>query len=342
MDVTDESMSIFRENKSYCSCEWTKGRELNCSCGESDQEPAWRWDENAKTPATILSHNCQQVYFHKGYSVGNACIRGDTPMVAGYDYYWEIKMLSTVYGTSMMIGIGTENFNINQSNEQFCNLLGSDSESWGMKFDGRLYHNNKSQEYNSLAGFTIGSIIGVHLNMWSGSLEFYLNRVPLGVAFHGLKNKVLYPMLSSTAAHSIMKLIFAHSEPYSLSLLSVKLLNFPSVGNLPPGLKNYNKTCWWLFPKSSRIKTDNNNKKHDSPSPFPGIYVFIDSDEEDENENTSSCNLLTRRMRRVLENSRHRNPVIRSEISEPRPYLDVSYSRPIRCNRYRTRPRIDY
>lgn len=204
----------------------------------------------------------------------------------------KFKCYSKNYSLLQMIGIGTENFNINQSNEQFYDLLGSDSESWGMKFDGRLYHNNESKDYNSLAGFTRGSIIGVHLNMWSGVLEFYLNRIPLGVAFCGLKNKVLYPMLSSTAPRSIMKLIFAHSEPYSLSLLSVKLLNFPTIDKLPPGLNHYNKTCWWLFPKSSRIKTDSNNKKACGLSLFPRIYVFIDRDEEDENENTSIYTFL--------------------------------------------------
>lgn len=102
-------MSIFRENKSFCACANTKENVLNCNCGEKEQEPVWKWDENARTEATTLSHNNQQVYFHKGYSHGNACIRGDTPFVNGYDYYWEVKIISTVYGSSM-VGIKPQNF----------------------------------------------------------------------------------------------------------------------------------------------------------------------------------------------------------------------------------------
>lgn len=102
LDIADESMTIFRENKSFCACAGSKEKELSCNCGETDQEPSWKWDEKARTETSIISHNNQQVYFHKGYSTGNACVRGDTPMVTGYDYYWEIKIISAVYGTSMV------------------------------------------------------------------------------------------------------------------------------------------------------------------------------------------------------------------------------------------------
>lgn len=112
MDVWYDTMTT-RENKSYCSCFGEKDKKLTCLCGEIDYEPVWKWDENVKTPAATLSQNCQNVYFHKGYSVGNACVRGDTPLVAGYDYYWEIKMLSSVYGTSMVSAKCGENTFLN-------------------------------------------------------------------------------------------------------------------------------------------------------------------------------------------------------------------------------------
>lgn len=238
-----------------------------------------------------------------------------------------------------MIGVGTENFNINQSNQEFINLLGSDGESWGMNFNGKLNHNKKEQNYSPIAGFTMGSIIGIHLDMWNGTLEYYLNRVPLGIAFTGLKNKVLYPMLSSTAAHSIMKLIFAHSEPYSLSLLSLKSLNVPSINSLPPGLKSCSENCWWLFPKSKRLKTE--SKKLENASPLHGIYVLIDSDEEEESENTTGCNLLAHRMKRVLENSRHRNFAVRSDANAESRHFHC-HGRPVRVYRHRFRAWMDY
>lgn len=102
MDLWNDTMSPFKENKSYCGCVGAKEKKLNCFCGEVNSEPDWKWDENFKTPTIIISQNSQKVYFNKGYSLGNACVRGDTPLVAGYDYYWEVKMLSSVYGTSMV------------------------------------------------------------------------------------------------------------------------------------------------------------------------------------------------------------------------------------------------
>lgn len=229
-----------------------------------------------------------------------------------------------------MIGIGTDAFDINQSNEQFCDLLGCDSESWGMKFDGSLHHNNQTHAYNPVAGFTIGSIIGIHLNMWNGTLEYYLNRIPLGIAFDGLKNKVLYPLLSSTASHTVMKLIFAHSEPHSLSLISVKYLNEKSLNDLPPGLRYYSKNCWWLFPKSTRIKPD---KKFDLLPSLYTIDMLTDSEDEEDNPGSSDCNVLRRRGKRMFENSAA-HTALRSDGGKNRHFHSVTSGGPIRI-RYR-------
>jgi hypothetical protein len=43
---------------------------------------------------------------------------------------------------------------------------------------GTIQHMGKMQPYGPPYGH--GSIIGVHLDMWKGTLQFYLNRKPLG------------------------------------------------------------------------------------------------------------------------------------------------------------------
>jgi len=43
---------------------------------------------------------------------------------------------------------------------------------------GYIQHKGKMQPYGPPYGR--GSIIGVHLDMWKGTLQFYLNRKPLG------------------------------------------------------------------------------------------------------------------------------------------------------------------
>ena len=47
-----------------------------------------------------------QVRFHLEYSSGTAAVRGTKPLSEGH-HYWEILMQSAVYGTDMMVGLGT-------------------------------------------------------------------------------------------------------------------------------------------------------------------------------------------------------------------------------------------
>lgn len=42
------------------------------------------------------------VIFHMNYSRGTAAIKGDTFMTEG-QHFWEIKMMSSVYGTDMVL-----------------------------------------------------------------------------------------------------------------------------------------------------------------------------------------------------------------------------------------------
>lgn len=105
---------------------------------------------------------------------------------------------------------------------------------------------NSKVFYHKDAGFDIGSIVGVSLNMWTGTLEFYLNRKSLGIAFDGLKNKILYPMISTESCF-VMKLIFTRSEKYSLFNLAFRNLPENQLCYLPPGLKHFSRK--WILSK---------------------------------------------------------------------------------------------
>ena len=52
-------------------------------------------------------HHSSQVRFHLEYSSGTAAVRGTKPLSEGH-HYWEILMQSAVYGTDMMVGLGTK------------------------------------------------------------------------------------------------------------------------------------------------------------------------------------------------------------------------------------------
>ena len=62
----------------------------------------WAWDNSFQTSASRLILDGREVHFHPGYSSGTAAVRGNKPCVTGYDYYWEIKVLTLLYGTDVV------------------------------------------------------------------------------------------------------------------------------------------------------------------------------------------------------------------------------------------------
>lgn len=49
-----------------------------------------------------LSNDNVEVTFHPKSSPGTAVIRGNKPLKKGKHYYWEIKILSCLYGTDVV------------------------------------------------------------------------------------------------------------------------------------------------------------------------------------------------------------------------------------------------
>ncbi|XP_048463328.1 SPRY domain-containing SOCS box protein 3 isoform X2 [Rhincodon typus] len=114
----------------------------------------WVWDVNAKSPAVQLSPCRRAVYFHIDpvlQSEGTAGVRGTKGFIHG-EHYWEVKFLEPPYGTSVMVGAGTRNAHLHLGNYTFINMLGMDSESWGLSHKGwstpishRQFHNCRNR-----------------------------------------------------------------------------------------------------------------------------------------------------------------------------------------------------
>ncbi|EPQ07981.1 SPRY domain-containing SOCS box protein 3 [Myotis brandtii] len=269
---------------SFCSSLHTAAhRGKDCRCGEEDEyfdcarDFDWVWDDLNKSSATLLSCDNRKVNFHVEYSCGTAAIRGTKELGEG-QHFWEIKMTSPVYGTDMMVGIGTSDVDLDKYHHTFCSLLGRDEDSWGLSYTGLLHHKGDKTSFSSRFGQ--GSIIGVHLDTWHGTLTFFKNRKCIGVAATKLQNRKFYPMVCSTAAKSSMKVIRSCASATSLQYLCCHRLRQlrPNSGDtleglpLPPGLKQVlqNKLGWVLSMSCGH---------HKSPMPSPKATVSPNSPE---------------------------------------------------------------
>ncbi|CAL1279952.1 unnamed protein product [Larinioides sclopetarius] len=220
---------------------------------DTDEDVEWTWDNAPETDFVVLLNNNRDVKFHRNISSGTAVVRGTQPM-SNDQYFWEVKMISPVYGTDMMVGVGTSEADMSQVHDKFFSLLGNDNKTWGLSYTGLFHHNGEARDYGTRFGQ--GSIIGVHLDMWNGTLSFYKNKKHLGIASRGLKGKTLYAMASSTAACSSMRILRSCSFPSSLQYLCCNKLReiIPDEKDvlkeitLPPGLHAFleNNLGWLL------------------------------------------------------------------------------------------------
>ncbi|XP_054010919.1 SPRY domain-containing SOCS box protein 3-like [Hylaeus anthracinus] len=229
----EHDLRRFVQYESFCNC-----KPQDCRCGENDATHEWTWDEKLATHTVALSGKNLEVMFHSGYSSGTAGVRGTKPLEKGKLHYWELKMLTPVYGTDIMVGVGTSKVDLNGKSDTFCSLLGLDKESYGFSYQGYVQHGDEKRKYGCCFGQ--GSLVGIYLNTWRGTLEFFVNREPLGIAFTGLQDVMLYPMVSSTAAQSMMRLTHACSIPVSLQTECLAVLKSPQreyLATMFPGLR---------------------------------------------------------------------------------------------------------
>ena len=211
----------------------------------------WTWDTASRSQSVLLVQFNTQVIFHPTYSSGTASVFGSIPLVTPLHHYWEVKMLSPIYGTDVMVGLATKAISTTSHTHSFASLLGHDSHSWGFSYQGFVQHAGKKVAYGNRWGK--GNTVGVHFDSWRGTVEFYLDKNPLGVAFTGLQGKEVFPIVSSTAAKSEIKLVTAQSFSNNLQFSCLKRLSDKLPGSsilslcIPPGLRSFIKNNYWFF-----------------------------------------------------------------------------------------------
>ena len=114
---------------------------------ERGENFSWAWlrekaedGSNSNANVVVQGEGNLNVLFHPTYSSGTAAVRGDTALVRPFHYYWEVKMMRPVYGTDVMVGLATKDLDLSLHSNNFASLIGSDKNSWGYSFHGKVQH----------------------------------------------------------------------------------------------------------------------------------------------------------------------------------------------------------
>lgn len=95
----------YNDSMSWCNCSSSvscKGDMLQCHCGEEWPIHEWNWEKDSSVNDVVLSNENRDVLFHPVYSSGTAAVRGQQQLKQNVHYYWEIKMLTNLYGTDVV------------------------------------------------------------------------------------------------------------------------------------------------------------------------------------------------------------------------------------------------
>lgn len=185
----------------------------------------WQW--TSASESLIFSNDFKSVCIHSDCQscFETEAVRADTPLKLNAFTYWEVSILNeNLSGTSIQIGLGNKSASTKAFG--YVNLLGSDSNSYGLSHVGQTWHANQSNQFYSPSNES-QTKIGCLFNGYTGSLSFFKNGTPLGVAFENIDmSKDLFPMVSSTAAQSAFRIECVYeSFPSLMDLCRKAVLN---------------------------------------------------------------------------------------------------------------------
>lgn len=104
-NISIENKKTFRYLNPFCTDKCINNLidgKLQCNCADSGLYN-WCWERHADTCA-ILTDNDREVNFHPVYSSGTTALRGNHPFKKNLHHFWEMKMLTFLYGTDVVSG----------------------------------------------------------------------------------------------------------------------------------------------------------------------------------------------------------------------------------------------
>lgn len=183
------------------------------------------WDTVTKSEFATISQDSKTVLFFDGLeSKGTAGARLTIPVTDG-SFYFEFKVGEPLFGTAVMFGLGTEDIRLSFGNYNYVPLIGMDQNGWGLSYKGTVWHNGKYKKFCD-AFFDENTCIGMMYH--NKKIHYFIDGVYKGVAFENVDSngKQLYPMVSSSAADTVIELTEACKLNYSLrDLCAFKVKN---------------------------------------------------------------------------------------------------------------------
>ncbi|RNA10696.1 SPRY domain-containing SOCS box 3-like [Brachionus plicatilis] len=174
-----------------------------------------KWNTEAKSEfATILPDSKTVLFFDGLESKGTAATRLDMPVTFG-SFYFEFTVREPLFGTAVMFGLGTEDIRLSYDDYNYVPLIGMNQNGWALSYKGTVWHNGKYKKFCE-PFFEENTCIGMLYH--NKKIHYFIDGVYRGIAFDNVdpNGKQLYPMVSSTAADTVIELTTACRLNYSL------------------------------------------------------------------------------------------------------------------------------
>ena len=157
---------------------------------------SWNVDKKAKE-VTLCDKNKDKATFPRKLSCCASGIVG-TQALESKTHYWEVTVSNEMPATTLL-GICTAGAEADLTTLMCARDIMMNEECWMLLSSGMLRQDGKLRRFKGFHDKQ-DTVVGMLLNRTQGTLSYFVDGVPLGVAFRGIQNvaQPLYPIVASS------------------------------------------------------------------------------------------------------------------------------------------------
>ncbi|KAH7700971.1 SPRY domain-containing SOCS box protein SSB-4, partial [Aphelenchoides avenae] len=180
---------------------------LNMPPPSQDEMERHSWNPDDRSLNIYVKEDDRLTLHRHPVAQSTDCIRGKVGFANGF-HVWQICWPSRMRGTHAVVGVATKTAPLHSIG--YTSLVGANSESFGWDLvRNKCFHDSKntsswvypSSSVDVEEGYHVPDKFYVILDMDEGYMAYASEKQFLGVAFRGLKGKVLYPAISAVWGH---------------------------------------------------------------------------------------------------------------------------------------------